>query len=131
VILFDELQLIQYQVYDVIGMDGVGLEDRMKYLRDTISSSSNIRVVDTFQCEGESHLKTTLSRAVANGSDGLLLRRPNSFYEHHKSDSMLQLSVIYFKHISLSDSFTFQRPFMDQAVVVHESSDKSRILCQK
>ena len=80
---------IAFLVFDAPAVNGP-FEERQHFLEAVLSKRKPqfARVLPQERCTGTDHLQTELSRIVALGGEGLMLRRPGSLYETGRSQSL-------------------------------------------
>lgn len=67
-------------------------EERYKILKDIISPNHiNLKLLDIIECQNLDHLQLELK----NSKDGIILRKPKSFYEPGISSTLLYVSVSF------------------------------------
>lgn len=68
-------------------------EERLLELEELATSSSSKiwKLVDHELCRGRDHLKEVLDRLVSQGAEGLMIRKPRSFYEAGRSSTLLKV----------------------------------------
>ncbi|SPO39866.1 related to DNA ligase [Pseudozyma flocculosa] len=93
------------QVFDAPSMDGKVVEDRWAELKKRFGSTEGIdidqlqgaviRLVHHEKCVDRDHLVALLEEVNGKGGEGLMLRRPGSFYEFKRSRTMYKLKSFY------------------------------------
>ena len=80
---------IAFLVFDAPDVNGP-FEERQRVLESMFSQRQPqyARVLQQERCTGTDHLQSELSRIVALGGEGLMLRRPESLYEAGRSQSL-------------------------------------------
>ncbi|EPQ30206.1 uncharacterized protein PFL1_02322 [Pseudozyma flocculosa PF-1] len=96
---------IKYMVFDAPSMDGKVVEDRWAELKKRFGSTEGIdidqlqgaviRLVHHEKCVDRDHLVALLEEVNGKGGEGLMLRRPGSFYEFKRSRTMYKLKSFY------------------------------------
>lgn len=88
----DRWRSIQYLVFDIPHLKEP-FEERMRQLDDFMRhrSGPNLKAVTQSPCLGISHLKQELDRLTALGAEGLMIRKPGSFYEAGRSHNILKV----------------------------------------
>lgn len=84
-----EWKTIRYCVFDAPEYKG-GFEARIAFCTEILAGCGIAEVVGQTVCKSENHLKEFFSGLVAQGAEGVILRRPGSKYEQCRSDSMLK-----------------------------------------
>ena len=81
---------INYSVYDAPDYLQ-GFEQRIKYAQIVLSRAVNAKVIDFWICDSKAQLLEQLDKIVAEGGEGLMLRRPGSRYEKKRSNTLLKV----------------------------------------
>jgi DNA ligase-1 len=81
---------IHYSVYDAPDYLQA-FEQRIQYARLITNRAANAKVLDFWVCEGRAQLLKQLDEIVAEGGEGLMLRKPNSRYEKKRSNTLLKV----------------------------------------
>lgn len=83
-----------YMIFDSPSLD-MPFEERMEFLKALIPSCNNpyIELVEQKICKGEEHLLDELDRVEELGGEGLMLRKPKSYYENRRSDTLLKVKT--------------------------------------
>lgn len=84
-----EWQRLRYCVFDAPERGG-GFEDRIAYCASILSGCAVAEVVEQTVCRSARHLREFFARLVAQGAEGIMLRRPGSGYESRRSDNLLK-----------------------------------------
>lgn len=84
---------IVYLTFDIPHTDAGVVEERWDALRKLVGhvSKPNLQFVPQTVCKGRDHLFQLLDLVTAQGSEGLMLRRPKSHYVRSRSDSLLKV----------------------------------------
>jgi DNA ligase-1 len=84
---------VKYLTFDLPHLRNEGFEKRMEKLVKLCSNSFPdwVSMVEQTSCLGLDHLKKELSRLVALGAEGIMLRQPNSIYIPARSDTLLKV----------------------------------------
>lgn len=88
-----EWQTVRFLVFDAPSHDA-GFEDRISYCHETLAGCRGAEVVPQVSCNGEAHLREYFSVLLAQGAEGVMLRRPGSSYEPRRSESLLKLKPV-------------------------------------
>lgn len=80
---------IRFMVFDIIN-NWESLESRQKGLRDLILISP-VEIVQQTACLSPAHLASYEKAIVEAGGEGVMLRKPRSYYEHRRSGKLLKL----------------------------------------
>lgn len=88
----DGAKLVKYVVYDMPHLV-CSFEDRMEALEQVClaSSSKILKYHAQTPCKGRLHLKQELDQVAALGAEGLMIRKPGSFYEAQRSTTLLKV----------------------------------------
>lgn len=81
---------IRYMVFDLPKFSTSAFEDRQETLND-LEFPSHVTVVKQTVCKGLAHLTKEMDKMVAQGGEGLMLRKPGSFYEAKRSSTLLKV----------------------------------------
>ena len=83
---------VRFMVFDLPAHPG-DFDERLRQLRALLGAtrSPRIALVQQFRLESREELMATLSRVVAAGGEGLMLRKGNSRYRAGRSDDLLKL----------------------------------------
>jgi hypothetical protein len=77
----DAWKTLTYKIFDAPTQHHLRYEERIKFLKEIIPvSHPYAKVVDTWVCNGKDHLLKTLSEYEKEGAEGLIIRKPNSYY---------------------------------------------------
>jgi DNA ligase-1 len=89
--------LIQYHVYDVMGLDSnADFTHRLKFLNRELNeflretNNQYVKIVKTNFVRNEDELQKQMAEYISEGYEGQMLRIPNSLYEHKRSKSLLK-----------------------------------------
>jgi DNA ligase-1 len=87
----DRWKRLRYMVFDAPAAKGT-FEQRMQFLRATVSEGNRfVSVVAQERCQGVAQLLAERDRVVRQGSEGLMLRQPESAYEAGRSPKLLKV----------------------------------------
>lgn len=82
---------VLYRVFDAPETEG-GFEARQTALaRIAERAADHVQVVSQMRCTGRAHLEECLDYVIANGGEGLMLRRAGSRYIGARSDTLLKV----------------------------------------
>ena len=82
---------VHFMVFDAPAAPGT-FEERMKFLHTTFpKENAAVRLVAQERCEGTKQLLAERDRVVAEGAEGLMLRKPESAYDHRRSPTLLKV----------------------------------------
>ncbi|MCK9567507.1 DNA ligase [Candidatus Pacearchaeota archaeon] len=81
---------LTYSVYDAPDYLQ-GFELRIAYAKMILNRAVNAKVIDFWVCESKEQLLVQLDKIVAEGGEGLMLRKPNSRYEKKRSNTLLKV----------------------------------------
>lgn len=93
----DDWKYVTYLVFDAPSRNE-GYEERVKWMNKTIKDekqSTYAAVVGVLQCKGKDHLQTLLKQVLMKGGEGLMLRKPQSRYEHCRSWTLLKVKFFH------------------------------------
>jgi DNA ligase len=87
----DRWKRMHFMVFDAPQAKGT-FEQRMAFLQDTVPKENQfVKVVAQSRCKGTAHLLAERDRVVADGAEGLMLRKPESEYEVGRSPTLLKV----------------------------------------
>jgi DNA ligase-1 len=87
----DRWRRVHFMVFDAPEAKGT-FEQRMAFLQATLPAENQfVKRVIQYRCEGTKHLLAERDRVVAEGAEGLMLRKPESEYETHRSPTLLKV----------------------------------------
>jgi DNA ligase-1 len=90
--LSDQWKDISFVVTDVPTHHHLRFEERLNMLKQIIPSDHSYTKIGKFtQCNGKEHLASMLYQVKEKDGDGIILRRPRSFY--HDKDSLYQAKI--------------------------------------
>jgi ATP-dependent DNA ligase len=108
----EEWKEMVFQVFDAPSHKGV-YEERVEFLKSKLKSSQYARVVGVQKCEGIDHLRKALAAVEELGGEGIMLRKPKSFYERGRSSILLKVTMSSIIPSLLTlPSFLVSRPAM-------------------
>jgi len=79
---------VKYLVFDVITNEI--LESRFGILKK-LNLPAHVQIVKQYRCQNRCHLSEFEDSIIDMGGEGIMLREPESFYEHKRSKSMLKV----------------------------------------
>src|SRR5689334_13265830 len=83
----------RYMVFDTPKQPGP-LEERLAVLESSIPQDHPyVSVVKREQCKGREHLEKVAMSILEMGGEGVILRKPRSFYKGGRSDTYLKFKV--------------------------------------
>lgn len=82
---------ITYRIFDLPKLNEP-FEARQKALRE-YDNRGFMRAVKQNECRGLKHLTDTLKALESRGGEGIMLREPESFYEHKRSSTLLKVKT--------------------------------------
>ncbi len=87
----DRRREVKYMVFDAPKFKGT-FEERMKYLRSLLpTNAKHVNRVPQTRCSGVEHLIARQNRVVADGGEGLMIRKPESEYVPGRSATLLKV----------------------------------------
>ena len=91
----DEWRLVSFNVFDVPNNDG-HFADRLDAIRRLVGQAKIpwLQAVGQFQAADETVLKRHLQAVIAQGGEGLVLHKANSFWMAGRSDDLLKMKPI-------------------------------------
>ena len=81
---------VLYRVFDAPDEPG-GFEARQAALRRMVGQHPRAQVVEQMVCSGPAHLFQCLEFILAQGGEGVMLRKPGSLYERKRSGTLLKV----------------------------------------
>lgn len=97
---------IRYVIFD-LPLSNEPYESRMNILK-TILVPSQVNFIEIEQCNGQQHLEERLQFILDAGGEGLMVRKPHSFYEPGRSPSLLKIKVRMYVSIQTHDDQRLQ-----------------------
>lgn len=91
---------VKYYVFDAPFMGNRPFEERIAFLKKIFGEHDNptypnVVVVEHIKCTGKSHVLEKLDELQKKGAEGLMLREPQSRYEHRRSSALLKVKTFY------------------------------------
>ncbi|PAV17191.1 DNA ligase mRNA capping enzyme [Pyrrhoderma noxium] len=92
---------ITFQVFDVPSMKEQPFEERYDWLKSTFSTLmgrrkfTHISVVEHLRALSKDHVLGMLKEVEQEGGEGLMLRKPGSLYEGHRSSTLQKIKTFY------------------------------------
>ncbi len=84
---------VKFLVFDGPSHAG-GFEERVAWLRENFAERcDHVEVVDHVECTGADHVATMLAQVEALGGEGLMARKPGSFYVAGRSSTLLKIKT--------------------------------------
>ncbi len=84
---------VKYCVFDT-PHHSLPYESRLQIVRNMHQKlGSYVQIVQPVKCEGQAHLQHYLQEVTDGGGEGVMLRKPNSSYEHGRSDTLYKVKV--------------------------------------
>ncbi len=91
----DDWKALTYVVFDAPGLDSP-FEARQSSLRHWVSvDSSYVQVLHQQVCLNLNHLQAELAKVIEDGGEGLMLRKPGSFYEVGRSYTLIKVKTFF------------------------------------
>ena len=81
---------IRYRVFDLPDRN-IPFEQRQDILKTLISNCKYAELLPQIQCQGITHLIKELDKVEQLGGEGLMLRKPGSYYEIGRSHTLLKV----------------------------------------
>lgn len=85
---------VRYLVFDAPDHHGP-FEERLKLVSRLVSKAPYAKPVNHAQCRGPQHLHNELRSVEAKGGEGLMLRKPGSYYEGVRSPTLLKVKTFH------------------------------------
>jgi DNA ligase-1 len=82
---------VKYLVFDAPGMKNIPFEERQKFLQQF--NRGPVEVVKQIKIESKEQLKQFMKTILDNQGEGVMLRKPGSFYEGKRSSTLLKLKL--------------------------------------
>jgi len=93
----DNWKEISFKIYDLPFLVQP-IEKRIEFLKNLKIPENNYHhVVPYIKCEGNSHALQELEKITKENGDGIVLRKPKSFYEQKRDHSSLLRGIIRFQ----------------------------------
>jgi len=91
---------ITFQIFDIPSRGDEPFEDRITFLKKTFGpggshASKQIEVVGHEMATSRQHVLDKLKEIETLGGEGLMLRKPGSQYEGHRSSTLLKIKTFY------------------------------------
>ncbi|KAL0961041.1 hypothetical protein HGRIS_006031 [Hohenbuehelia grisea] len=91
---------ITFQIFDIPSSAQNSFEDRLDELRklfgpDGVHKADQVEVVEHEIAQDRAHVFDKLKEVEALGGEGLMLRKPKSIYEGHRSSTLLKVKTFY------------------------------------
>lgn len=98
--LDESAEKIEYHVYDCYfgSKPNMTFTERMMFLSDLLTMNpiaKTIVMVPTISCDDEDTLDKSYQAFLADGYEGLMIRKPNSKYEQKRSNNLLKRKPLY------------------------------------
>ncbi len=92
----DEWKKVKFYIFDV-PIEGVPFEDRIKKAETwfAVHKSEFAIVLEQTKCRGREHLMTELVSIEKNNGEGIMLRRPGSFFSKGRSNDILKVKSFH------------------------------------
>jgi DNA ligase-1 len=89
-----EWKQISFVLFDIPSIKDV-FEERMKGLKTIVNKigSKNIKMLNQIRVRNTNHLEQIQQLILSKGGEGVMLRRPGSFYEHKRSNTLLKVKT--------------------------------------
>lgn len=88
-----EWQTIRYCVFDAPECED-GFESRIDFCAEILAGCEIAEAVEQTVCKSNAHLQDFFAAMVAQSAEGVMLRRPGSYYEQRRSASLLKLKPL-------------------------------------
>lgn len=107
----DKWSELSFMIFDVLHLSEP-YEKRLDFMKSMKIKNRHFKVLPVWKCESHNHLMKTLDDYEKMGAEGIMLRKPKSFYEYKRSDTLLKVK-------SFSD---------EEAVVLEHIEGKDRLV---
>lgn len=97
-----EWGLIQYKIIDILTINKK-FEDRMKKIKELDIENEIVQKITHIKIKNAEHLYQYLHHISNSGGEGLMLRKPNSFYEYKRSMILLKVKLFFDKEAVIID----------------------------
>lgn len=85
---------MQYHVFDVLSTQQLVLEERLAYLVQIAGSlPPHVTLMSFTTCQNEQQITRLYDQSIRNGHNGLLVRKPSSYYCSGYSNTLFRLRV--------------------------------------
>lgn len=91
-----EWKQISFVVFDIPSVKGP-FEERMKELKSIVTKigSKHVKILNQVKVRNEAHLKQLQSTILSKGGEGVMLRKPRSYYENKRSSTLLKVKTFF------------------------------------
>lgn len=122
---------VKFCVYDAPKIEAP-FEIRQEALT-SLQLADPIMLVPVVLCTGNSHLESYFEEVRQLGSDGVLLRRANSDYEHGKSNSLVKMKVLISSSSIIDKTiiFFFKVPQETEVRFVKKNERTCALICEQ
>lgn len=89
----DWLKEVKFMIFDAPGIGQMPFEERLKKINEVLSQSKNpyVQLLEHKLCKSKEHLMNEMDLVIEDGGEGVMLRKPDSKYEHKRSDKLLKV----------------------------------------
>lgn len=91
----NEWKNMKYKVIDTLQLKDNIFEERYSYLKNNLIQNDHLELIELIKCKGENHLQDTFIEMIENGGEGIMLRKPLSFYEPCRSSTLQRIKVFF------------------------------------
>jgi DNA ligase-1 len=85
---------MKYMIFDVPCLD-LPFEERISFLHAVVQTVQNpyLTIVEQVKCQGLEHMFKVLEQVEKKGGEGIMLRKPQSFYQGTRSNILLKVKT--------------------------------------
>lgn len=117
-------QTVVYAVFDAPAHPG-GFEKRIAHAKKIVDNALHAIVIPFWICKSKAELHQTLDKVVAEGGEGLMLRKPSSLYENKRSNTLLKVKKWFDAEAIVIGHVKGTRPGLCGSLKVISVSDNS------
>ena len=96
----EELKELHFRIYDILSLNGIDItnrtqQKRYEYLNSVITETNRFKIEKKIIVEDEKQLKEYYDLAIANGEEGLILKKPLAIYENDSRKQWMKMKPRY------------------------------------
>lgn len=81
---------VQFMVFDAPTCEAIRIEDRLKQAKE-LADAAAVSFAHSVPCAGPDHAVAEMNRVVQSGGEGIVLKRPGSYYAFDRSSDWLKV----------------------------------------